>query len=209
MEIKRGWTLVSTPRRLAAFLTKIGLGEKKMVDPIAHVFLDVGHFPNEGAVGLKGAREVLLNVLQGDVLQRRLTAAGFGADVPPTPPRNLVARGMAGKDKDLFISLHHNAYAHDDDPGTEVFLPSDAGPEAVLLAAAICDAICAVLYTKNRGVKRKNWTVIKTAHDCGAGIAILVESYFIDHYTQEEANVRSEKAANAIADAIIKHYGKK
>ncbi len=191
-----------------AILDEYILGSQpKPVPPKAkkRVLLDPGHSKAEpGARGNDGtAKEEELNLLQAEVIAQELQAAGIAADIFNPQVDDLRAIGAKAKGYDAFISLHHNSYSGNSDPGCEVFVPVGAYASDRKAAQAVVNAISTSLKTQNRGVKEANFAVIRTAGEVSDGIVMLIESYFLNPYSAETAKKRSLQAADAIADTLI------
>jgi len=173
--------------------------------PSKRVLLDPGH--SEGEAGARSndgtAEEEDLNRLQAQIIKARLKAAGIECDIVDPMVDDLTAIGQKAQGYYLFLSLHHNKYAGGSDPGTETFVLPGADATTRKFAQALQSAIVKALGTTDRGVKETSWQVIRVADQYSTGPAILVESYFLNHYTKAQAEERSAKAAEAISKAVI------
>lgn len=178
----------------------LGISSKPEIPPGV---IDPGHSEKEpGARSNKGAEEENLNFLQAKIIWANLNEKGIKSEIYNPDVDNLESIGKRAKGRPWFVSVHHNKYVGDSDPGTEVFTTRKARPQDVKLAEHILEKICKVLGTKNRGVKQKDYTVITNAAEVCDGPVVLVESYFINPYDASEASQRSSLAAKAIAEAI-------
>lgn len=167
------------------------------------IAVDSGHSLSEaGAHSKLGAKEEVLNIQQANIIKAQLEKYGHTVKLVAGKTNDLDGRGAQAKGCDVFISLHHNSYDGDKDPGTEVFCTTQSSGVCCDVARKVCDNICKVLGTTNRGVKINNWSVINAAQKTGCPIVMLVESYFVNAYTQEQAEKRSAVAAIAIAETI-------
>jgi N-acetylmuramoyl-L-alanine amidase len=167
------------------------------------IALDSGHSISEpGAHSKLGAKEEVLNIQQANLIKAQLEKYGHTVKLVAGKTNDLDGRGAQAKGCDAFISLHHNSYDGDKDPGTEVFCTTQSSGVCREIARKVCNNICKALGTTNRGVKINNWSVINAAQKTGCPIVMLVESYFVNPYTQEQAEKRSAIAAIAIAEAI-------
>ena len=106
---------------------------------------------------------------------------------------------------DFVLEVHFNALSQSvsdgSTKGVECYVPTDATDTT--LPAALCRNLSA-LGLRNRGVKRKNWSVIHTAQRTGTPAALL-EVCFIDD--PDDMAVYSSKFAQivqSIADGFIK-----
>jgi N-acetylmuramoyl-L-alanine amidase len=99
----------------------------------------------------------------------------------------------------VFVSIHFNAYTDSRYRGVETFY---GGPAGSKLARAIQTRLASRLKTRNRGVKQRNFKVLRLTK-CPA---VLVECGFLSHGS-ERARCRSaayqQTAAQAICDGII------
>jgi N-acetylmuramoyl-L-alanine amidase len=169
------------------------------------IFLDPGHSEAKvGARSKKGAEEEDLNRLQAQVIKAQLEATGrFDVTIFDPLIDDLVAIGKAAKGHDMFISLHHNSHSGSEDPGTEVLFDNDKAEEqSKQLAEKLSAEISRALGTKNRGAKPFAGMVMDVAEQQGTFPVVLTESYFLNPYTQAQAEERSRKAAIAIADVV-------
>jgi N-acetylmuramoyl-L-alanine amidase len=155
-----------------------------------------------GAHSKFGAKEEVLNLQQADIIKAQLEKSGFDVRLLAGKTNDLVGRGEQAKGCDAFIELHHNSYAGDSDPGSEVFCTTQSNAFCRALAQKVCDRISAALKSTNRGLKIANFTAINTAQKTGCPVVMLVESYFVNPYTQEQAEKRSAIAAIAIAEVL-------
>ena len=169
------------------------------------VLIDPGH--SETRTGARStdrtAEEEDLNRMQASILVDLLSSK-YNCEVYDPATDDLRSIGEHAKGKSLFLSLHHNSYdGGESDPGTEIFITrgDDASRK---LAEEILEAICLSIHSRNRGVKEENFTVIAEASKYCDGPVMLIESYFLNPYSREEAMQRSSKAAHAIADTLMK-----
>jgi type I restriction-modification system DNA methylase subunit len=109
---------------------------------------------------------------------------------------NLAIRGISGnlgeKAADTFTDDQHKD------------LKAEA--QSKQLAEKMSEAISKALGTKNRGAKPFSGTVMDVAEQQGTFPVVLTESYFLNPYTQAQAEERSRKAAVAIADVVTKWF---
>jgi N-acetylmuramoyl-L-alanine amidase len=211
--IGRSWT----PKKTYADEVIRGFGEAEILlgiklNPIQKVptakkkvFLDPGHAESKpGARSAKGAQEEDLNRLQANTIKMELEATGrFDVTIFDPEIDNLVTIGKAAKGHDMSIHLHHNAYSGTEDPGTEVLFDDNrAEAQSKELAEKLSAAISKALGTKNRGAKPFGGTVMDVAEQQGTFPVVLTESYFVNPYTQEEAERRSVVAALAMVGVI-------
>lgn len=109
---------------------------------------------------------------------------------------------------DYVLEVHFNALslslADGVTKGVECYVP--AGQSDTRLASSLCAGIAAQ-GLKNRGVKKKNWSVIYTAHRAGVPAALL-EVCFIDDADDMAVYTRKfNDIIQAMADAISTAYG--
>jgi N-acetylmuramoyl-L-alanine amidase len=209
--------LINCSEPIGNFLVKFGLASLPKADepkPVPtkrkrRIYLDPGHAESKpGARSAKGAQEEDLNRLQAKVIKEQLEATGrFDVTIFDPSVEDLTAIGRAAKDHDMSIHIHHNSYDGPEDPGTEVLYDNDkAEAQSKQLAEKMSEAISKALGTKNRGAKPFSGTVMDVAEQQGTFPVVLTESYFLNPYTQAQAEERSRKAAVAIADVVIKWF---
>lgn len=108
---------------------------------------------------------------------------------------------------DFVLEVHFNALsqsaADGSTKGVECYVPTDT--EDTTLPAALCRNL-AVLGLRNRGVKRKNWSVIHTAQRTGTPAALLEVCFIDDPDDMAIYDARFQAAADAIAQAVISTY---
>lgn len=169
------------------------------------VLIDPGHSESEpGARSNSGAAEEEdLNRIQAEAVAAELRAAGHQVDIYDPEVDNISEIGRRAVGYDLFLSLHHNSYDGESDPGCEVFVPLGSYARERSAAQLVSGAISKAIRCTNRGVKEANFTVIREASKVSNAIVMLVESYFLNPYDAESAKKRSLVAADAIADALL------
>ena len=178
--------------------------ETPIPEPLPNGFrwiIDPGHSDSEPGARSDNekVKEEVLNRAQAEYLKRRI------ANVTIVDPDvdHLEAIGARAGEGDGFISLHHNSFDGTGDPGVEVWVHTNAGEESVRLAQLLVDSIAAELKCLNRGVKRGSLWVLRAAEDNSYGPCVLVESYFVNPYTDPvAAEGRSLRAAEAIARVL-------
>lgn len=108
---------------------------------------------------------------------------------------------------DYVLEVHFNALSlslsDGVTKGVECYVPT--GQSDTALASALCAAVSA-RGMKNRGVKKKNWSVIYTAHRAG-GKAVLLEVCFLDDADDMAVyTARFQAIVQGMAEAIIDTY---
>ena len=174
------------------------------------IVLDPGHARSaQGANSRNRAfTEYSMNLIQAKYLYEFFKKFGASVEIFDPNPDTLSGVGRRAKGKTLYISLHHNAANADGyDEGTETFVAVDASYVCARFAKRVNDAVVARIGSRNRGVKVKDFTVIATATSVGCPFAILVESYFIDDYSNiGTATKRSTEAAKGIGEAVLEWF---
>lgn len=167
------------------------------------ILLDPGH--SERHVGARSrdmtVEEEDLNRMQARLIAE-LLAPKYDCEVFDPENDSLEEIGERAKGKQLFLSLHHNSYDGDRDPGTEIYI-TRGDVVSVALAEQILESICLSIGSINRGVKNKNYTVIAEASSFCEGPVMLIESYFLNPYDNAQATARSTKCAKAIAEVLL------
>jgi N-acetylmuramoyl-L-alanine amidase len=234
------WETRRETARLAQALTEVRVlagmvafapadkGEPALEDPLPQpekpkpngikIALDAGHSSRH--VGARSNNEKVfeekLNLVQTDIITKRLEAKGFTVAFWDPIDDNIYAIGKAAKGSDMFISCHHNSY----DNGTEdpyVACMTHASKRnsndnkfASLVSKKIAAALNHKLFQASGelpGVYPAALSVLSGAADVGVPVKVLVESYFLNPYKDmATATARSTKAAHAIADAVIEWF---
>lgn len=108
---------------------------------------------------------------------------------------------------DYVLEVHFNALsqsaADGSTKGVECYVPTDT--EDTTLPAALCRNLSA-LGLRNRGVKRKNWSVIHTAQRTGTPAALLEVCFIDDPDDMAVYDAKFQAVADAIAQAVISTY---
>ena len=108
---------------------------------------------------------------------------------------------------DYVLEIHFNALsqstADGSTKGVECYVPTAQTDST--FAAALCRNLAA-LGLRNRGVKRKNWSVIHTAQRTGTPAALLEVCFIDDPDDMAIYDARFQAAADAIAQAVISTY---
>lgn len=176
------------------------------------ILLDPGHSKSSpGARGL-GDRPPLehdMNLLQAKILAEEFRREGAHVSIVDPDPDDLSVVAMEANSKNLYLSLHHDAFDADGvDEGTSVHVYPGANIPTKALAKDICNSIASALNSKNRGVKFSKFKILNVSEnhtDCP--LNMLVESYFIDDYDDlDRTRKRSTAAARAIALAVISFF---
>lgn len=175
-----------------------------------NILLDPGHSrtsPGATGMGSEPLWEYDMNLLQARILAKELRKEGAHVALIDPDPDNLTAIAMQARDKNLYLSLHHDAFDGNGE-GTTVYIHPEAGSGTEKLGASICEAISAAIGSKNRGVLRSALKVLRVSEiGTNCPLNLLVESYFIDNYLDVEvARTRSAKAARAMASAIVSFF---
>lgn len=185
------------------------------------ILLDQGHGAgkdfNRGYLsGTKWKNEGDGNFYFGEILQKALEKYE-GVQIFKT--RNKISdnpsfktRGNLGKGKDLFISLHTNAF-NSTATGTEAYLDVGKGNSPSELAEKICKTISKTLNIPVRGVFKKyhnggNYYAVLRHNLASKGM--LLETCF--HTNRNDVTAYEEKAnilADNIAKTIADYYGLK
>jgi len=185
--------------------SEILLGKELKKQDVKKILSDAGHsLKHPGARSKNGqVKEELLNKIQSKILKQTAEEAGLICDEFDPEDDNKVEIGRRAKGYDAFISWHGNAFDGTGQPGTEVFITTFASAEQEAVAKKVCDAICKELGTTNRGVKRKNWTVINEADKLIDGPVMLIESFFITNISDNAVAEDWAKRAAKVASKVI------
>jgi len=169
------------------------------------ILLDPGHSKLEPGARSKDktAKEEELTLLMCELISDELDQHGHSADIFDPQVDDIAAIGKKAAGYDIFISNHLNSYPGDADPGAEVFVVVGASDHDKDVARMVLDLICKRTGAINRGVKEKNWTVIAEASNVCKGPALLIESFFLNPYSDKEARAKAVVAADAISEALV------
>ncbi|WP_241078669.1 N-acetylmuramoyl-L-alanine amidase [Natranaerofaba carboxydovora] len=174
------------------------------------IIIDPGHGGSDtGARGSGGLaeKEVVLDVslMVRDMLEE------LGADVRMTRETDkevsLDSRVdfATENDGDVFVSVHANAHPSSSIKGTETFYSSNRNPMDFELAQNLQDSLLNNLGTINRGVKDRNFRVIRYA----TMPAALVEIAFLSNADEEELlkdDGFRKKSAEGIVQGLLNYH---
>lgn len=108
---------------------------------------------------------------------------------------------------DYVLEVHFNALSQSDSDGAtkgvECYVTTDT-TDTTLPAALFRNL--AALGLRNRGVKRKNWSVIHTAQRTGTPAALLEVCFIDDPDDMAVYDTKFQAVADAIAQAVISTY---
>ena len=111
---------------------------------------------------------------------------------------------------DYVLEIHFNALqggaADGRTKGVECYVPN--GQSDTRLASALCAGLAALGLT-NRGVKKKDWSVIYTAHRSGIPAALLEVCFLDDPDDMAVYKSKFQVIANEISNTILTTYGLK
>lgn len=200
-----GHQIVSTPRRNRL---EIDLFKSDLRNRV--IFLDPGHGGEDpGAVGITGTfeKDVVLDISLR--LQTLLRQAG--ARVIMSRERDVFVDLYQRVEEanqspaEIFVSVHANSVAHDFPMGTETYVSNNPSSDSLRLAHLVQQELLQALGLYNRGVKRRDFYVIKATHMP----SILVEVAFLSN-EQEEALLKNpafrQRSAEAIFSGIEKYF---
>lgn len=168
------------------------------------VVIDAGHGGKDPGAVVKGeVTEASLNLTVADQVASSLRAAG--ADVITTRDDNssvsLDRRVEVGKQGEIFVSIHANAFRDSGVQGMEILYRANGavGPSK-RLASAILERMLTATGAKSRGVRQdvRGLRVLRKA----AGPAVIVEMGFITN-PDERARLADPAYLTLIADAIV------
>lgn len=189
----------------------------KKEDDTMKICVDAGHGGTDpGAVGPAGTKEKDVNLQIALKLQEALERNGI--TVVMTRKQDVAKRLTIDErciiannaDVDYLVSIHANADSDRNDKtghGTETWAYSKAS-KGYQLAQAIQKELIAANGLTDRGVKVKQWDILKGAK----APAVLVETAFLNNSTEEKllTDAAFQKlTAEAIAKGIVQHIGQK
>ena len=189
----------------------------KKEDDNMRICIDAGHGGTDpGAVGQNGTKEKDVNLQIALKLQKALERNGITVimtrkqDVAKKltiDERCIIANSA---DVDYLVSIHANADGDRDDKtghGTETYAYSKTS-KGYPLAQAIQKDLIAANGLTDRGVKVKQWDILKGAK----APAVLVETAFLNNSAEEKLLIDAafqKLTAEAIAKGIVNHIGQK
>lgn len=175
---------------------------------MSKVFLDAGHGGKDpGAIG-NGLKEKDVALSVGNKITKTLEK--HNVEVIHTRTTDVFVGlhervQVANKaDADVFVSLHCNSFSNPQAQGVEVYAyPNSAKGKA--LASNILDSIVKdKLYTKNRGVKTANFSVLRRTKMPSA----LIELGFISNIEDVDIMInKQDELAEAVAKGILNNLG--
>lgn len=201
------------------------------------IYIDAGHGKglrgekDPGAIGPTRLQEATVTHDMGPRLGNLLRAMGFrtmGNDRPGMPQRSYVeAVKLANAAKaDIFISLHCNASTSSSAKGIETYFWRDGKNFANLVQSYLLEQLndkdripntpkriwynwmpAPIASLLDRKVKEHNFYVVRATNMP----AILIELGFISNPGEEKllrSNTFRQQAAQAVADAVKKYFGK-
>lgn len=179
------------------------------------LLLDIGHSNlSLGAVSAGGkVQEYDMNKFQAKILKRELEF-DFSVDVIDPEKDDRVAIGLKAKGYNIFISLHLNAYRGKSNytticVDTRHNTPTSRSSKlASVCATSISKALQIPLYQGVNfppGVMPAHLEVLNYAHRSGCELCFLVESFFIDAYSDRAVIENNcEIAMKALASTLRK-----
>lgn len=177
---------------------------------LTKVFINPGHSPNgnpdPGATG-NGLRECDVVLKIGKRLEGYLKRAGIVTKMlqadTPTRTFNEICDPANEFDADLFVSIHCNAF-NGVANGTETHIYPGSSVSRVPAQFVHNQIKKAIPQLADRGVRESNYAVLRKTNMP----AILVETAFIDNYSDAQILVQYEDAfAVAIAKGIFEYFG--
>ena len=180
------------------------------------VALDVGHSgsgSDRGAFG-NGISEYDLNVAEANLIARQLRSRGAVVSLFHYPQTTeLDERGRNAAGHNIFVSVHHNAFADNSVQGTEILVGTQNQRAAdQRLASAINGSIVRSLWgaspgALNRGARAQSLGVLRYA-PISVQAKCLTEAFFVttSGMTAGRAREMVEKAGRATADAIASYW---
>ncbi len=173
------------------------------------IFIDPGHGgPDPGAVG-NGVTEEFVNLNVSLELARLLRDAGYDVRIYRTTSdenvlddknSDLRSRAQTANNwgADYFISIHTNSSERTDAQGVEAYVYR-LGGTSERLAQSIVDSVSEDLGSRNRGVMRANFAVLRRTNMP----AVLVELGYLTNPT-EALNLNSPAWQRAVAASIFR-----
>lgn len=171
------------------------------------VFIDAGHGGSDPGSISNGVEEADLNLAVAKLVKEKLNAKGI--DVLMSRETDIFhSLGQRGEmsnnyDPDVFVSIHHNSASNTSAYGIETYYHSNK-PQFKPLSDDIQENIIAQTSGKNRGVKKANFSVLRTTYSPSS----LVECGFVTNIN-EVNNLKNpeyqDKLATGIADGVERY----
>lgn len=167
------------------------------------IMFDYGHGGKDPGAVYKGRKEAQDVLKLGQVVAKRLRAAGIVVDETRIADATLSLDGRVKselkKKYDYFISFHRNAFKPEQATGAEVYVYRAYNTKSKALARKIQKSLVDIGF-RDRGVKEADFYVLKHTK----APALLLEVGFIDNSIDNELfDVKFEAIAKGIADAIL------
>jgi len=171
------------------------------------IIIDAGHGGKDKGSYWSGVRESRIALATAKELEKELRRRGFLTvmtrrtdDFVSLDERVRIANRVP---KGILVSVHYNANTDRSIRGIETYYMSPAGRK---LASVMQTTMMKTVRSKNRGIKRKNFKVIReTKHP-----AILVECGFIsNNWERERANSAwyQKAIAKLMAEGVARYFG--
>ena len=167
------------------------------------VVLDPGHGGRDNGTRWAGVREKDLNLDVAKRVERILRRKGVPTSLTRRSDYYVSLSTRASRAnryrKSLYVSIHFNAAHNRSATGIETFYISSNGRK---LAYQIQNRLVSRLGTKNRGLKKRGFAVLRKTR----GPAVLVECGFLSNSWERRrcnSSAYRQKVAQAIADGII------
>ena len=180
-----------------------------------NILLIAGHGGNDPGACAFGKKESDLSRELVALIKNNLKKYECDVSVYPTDRsayKDLIANGLTYNFKpyDYVLEVHFNAYKNDSGDGkvkgTEIY--ATKSEEIVSVEQSIVNNIAKLGFT-NRGVKRKNFSVISEAKRQGVSSALLETCFIDDSDDMKIYSTKKNEVAQAVADGIAKGYNMK
>ncbi|CAM3508026.1 MULTISPECIES: N-acetylmuramoyl-L-alanine amidase [Bacillus] len=200
------FTVIGTP---PAISTKVF---NQLKNPVVGetIFIDPGHGDQDSGAVANGLLEKEINLDIAKRVNMKLNASGALSVMSRSNDTFYSLQERVSKaastQADLFISIHGNANDSSSPNGSETFYDTTyQATKSKRLADQIQPKLATYLKTRNRGVKRAGFYVIKYSRMP----SVLVETAFITNSSDAsklKQSVYKDKAAQAIYDGTVSYY---
>lgn len=175
---------------------------------MAKIYIDAGHGGNDSGASGNGIKEKDINLSVSLLVKKHLERHGqtvyLSRSGDTNPSLSQRTNDANNKNVNCFVSIHCNSFSNISAQGVETFSYEGNFPSSERLRNSIHNEVIKKgIYTKNRGLKKANFHVLReTKMD-----ATLIEMAFISNKQDSELLKNKQKEfAECIAKGILSFY---
>lgn len=176
-----------------------------------NLFITAGHRGGSTGANANGYSEAELAITLRNDLTQKLHEQGVvvvndaDADSLSSVVNNI---NKNCTNRDLCLDLHFNSFSNASANGTEVLIPNGATNTEIEFAEDVLNAVCSVLGTKNRGVKKEGKSQYKrlailSGTKCNS--ALLEVCFLSSQSDMVRYNSKYNELVEKMVEIIIKH----